>query len=627
MNGCNKLFHLRNRDIHIEQKLLCVVRTILLIPLLWMGSVREGRAASEIQPGVFKVGELAHPALVESSGLARSPTRADVFWTHNDTGSPAFLFAIDETGRHIGAYEVQGAFLIDWEAVTTSDGFLYFADTGTNGMARSHSAIHKVREPDLGKSWGPATVLQTWFIRFPGEREDCESLFILDGYCYLIGKYPLAGVIPMYRFTLSDRSESILLEKVTDIPVPSPVSDAALSADRRRLGLVSEDGALILFIEGDPAAAGTALQRLSEFKNDSIEGGVFTSEGFLTTSELIRDVLLFADPLLEGAPAITTPLLDLTAFVGDTVRFAVVAEGDPPPIFEWRFNGALLPGQTNTSLTLSNLSLLQAGAYEVTARNSAGGAVSAATLAVLEKVIDLRITEVMSSENPNSNPTSDWWELTSFFDEPVILSGWRFKDSQGGLSTAFVLPPGVSIRPGESIVFVEKMTRDEFLNWWGGANIPGETQIITYSGASLSFRADGDSLRLWDANAVEDGDLIARVDFGAARQGVTFGYDPAAEVFGGFSQEGVHGAFRAETGGDIGSPGKISEAGAQLTASISSNGITLSIPAPPTESYTLEQSVDLKHWELASRRIFTNSSQVKIEWQSDSFRYFRLRRR
>lgn len=685
-----------------------------LVRLLFLGAIllvpgSQARPPVELPTGVLKVGSLQHPALIESSGLTQSPSRPGIFWTHNDTGSPAFLFAIDQSGKHIGAYEVQGALLIDWEAITTSGGFLYFADTGTNGMTRSHSAIHKVQEPDLQKSWGPARVVQTWYIRFPNEREDCESLFVLNGFCYLIAKYPINDVVWMYRFNLLDRSESILLERVTQIAVPSPVSDAAISADGRRLGLVTEDGATIIFIDGNPATADTALRREIEYKNESIEGSVFTADGLLTTAETVRDILLFDDATLEGAPEFTEFLEDLTAYVGSVVVFSVEVEGFPTPVFEWRFNGTILPGQTNSSLILSNVTMTDAGVYEVIARNPAGEAISRAVLQVLdgtpvftiplidvtdfvggtvrlnalaegfpppayqwrfngtilvgetnssltlsnltladagtyellatntagqavtrsvvrvmEKVIDLRVTEVMSSENDND--TFDWWELTSFFDEPVDLSGWRFNDSIGGIADAFVLPEDISIAPGESIVFVENMTREEFLDWWGAANFASDAQIITYSGLALSFSSAGDSLRLWKRDAENDSALAARADFGTATRGVSFGYDPATETFGALSVDKENGAF-ISTEGDIGSPGRIGGGTPALAASVSESGVTISLKNAEAQSYVLEQSSDLTVWEPASGRGDINGGDIAIESRTNAARYFRLRKK
>jgi len=681
----------------------------LVTTLLFPAS--QARPPIELPAGVSKVGALEHPALIESSGLTQSPSRPGVFWTHNDTGSPTFLFAIDQTGKHIGAYEVQGALLIDWEAITTSGGFLYFADTGTNGMARSHSAIHKALEPDLQKSWGPANVVQSWYVRFPNGREDCESVFVLNGFCYLIAKYPINDLVSMYRFDLSDRSESILLERVTQIPVSSPVSDAAISADGRRLGLVTEDGATIIFINVNPATADTALRREIEYKNDSIEGSVFTPDGLLTTSEILRDVLLFADPLLDGAPEFTESLEDLTAYVGSTVEFRVEVEGFPSPTFEWRFNGTILPGQTNSSLilsnltladaglyeikatntageaisravlqvingapvftiplvdvtdfvggtvrlnavaegfppptyewrfnenflagqtnsslTLSNLMLADAGTYELTAINSAGQAVTRSVVRVMEKVIDLRVTEVMSSENANDIPTSDWWELTSFFHEIVDLSGWRFNDSVGGIADAFVLPDGISIAPGESIVFVEKMTREEFLDWWGAEKFGPDVQIVTFSGSALSFSGDGDSLRLWKRDAENDSALAARADFGTATRGVSFGYEPVTKTFGDLSVDGVNGAFPAAHGGDIGSPGRIGDATPALAATVSAAGVTISLKNAEIESYVLEQSFDLKVWEPVPEA-HKSGSGIQIESTTNDARYFRLRKK
>lgn len=271
--------------------------TWIFLRLLVMAAIgTEAKSAEAVAPGVWKVGAIQHPALKESSGLAPSSRYPGVFWTHNDGGSPPFLFAMKRTGKHLGAYEVKGAGLLDWEAVTAYRGYLYLADTGTNGMIRTHSAVHKVEEPNPAKRSGYVTAVKTWYLRFPGKREDCEGFFIMDGHGYLVGKYPAEGTVPLYRFNLADRSGSIRLKLVARIPTDAPISDAAVSPDGNRLGLITSAGLLVIFMARNPASAGTAFRRSFPFDNDSIEGGAFTPDGFLASAEAVPDILLFNDP-------------------------------------------------------------------------------------------------------------------------------------------------------------------------------------------------------------------------------------------------------------------------------------------------------------------------------------------
>ncbi len=66
--------------------------------------------------------------IVESSGIIRSKKYPGVFWTHNDSGDSARIFAISEDGKIIkpkwfkGEYkgiEVVNATHIDWEDIAT----------------------------------------------------------------------------------------------------------------------------------------------------------------------------------------------------------------------------------------------------------------------------------------------------------------------------------------------------------------------------------------------------------------------------------------------------------------------------------------------------------------------------
>ncbi len=86
---------------------------------------------------------------------------------------------------------------------------------------------------------------------------------------------------------------------------------------------------------------------------------------------------------LTVAPSFTTQPTSQTATVGGAVSFSAAATGTPAPSYQWRKDGASLPGATNATLSLSNVQPADAGAYTVVASNSAGSATSsAATLTV-----------------------------------------------------------------------------------------------------------------------------------------------------------------------------------------------------------------------------------------------------
>src|SRR6266850_3294245 len=63
-----------------------------------------------------------------------------------------------------------------------------------------------------------------------------------------------------------------------------------------------------------------------------------------------------------------------------SVTFSVNASGEPPPAFQWQFNGVPIVGATNATLTLSNVTYQQDGSYSVVASNSYGQIASTTAL-------------------------------------------------------------------------------------------------------------------------------------------------------------------------------------------------------------------------------------------------------
>ena len=75
-------------------------------------------------------------------------------------------------------------------------------------------------------------------------------------------------------------------------------------------------------------------------------------------------------------PVITVQPMNQMVTVGGTASFSVTASGTWPLSYQWNFNGTNLSGATNTTLTLTNVRLSQAGNYAVLVTNQYGSAVS-----------------------------------------------------------------------------------------------------------------------------------------------------------------------------------------------------------------------------------------------------------
>ena len=75
-------------------------------------------------------------------------------------------------------------------------------------------------------------------------------------------------------------------------------------------------------------------------------------------------------------PSIDTQPQGLTNQIGTSATFSVLASGSTPLLYQWRFNGSDIGGATNNSLTLSNLQIINSGAYSVVVTNAFGSVTS-----------------------------------------------------------------------------------------------------------------------------------------------------------------------------------------------------------------------------------------------------------
>ena len=87
-------------------------------------------------------------------------------------------------------------------------------------------------------------------------------------------------------------------------------------------------------------------------------------------SEFSRARQVRTPPVLESVPATT----NTTA--GGSVTFCASASGTPPIFYQWRHNGANIPGATNACLTIALAQVGDAGYYSVVVYNVLGGSLT-----------------------------------------------------------------------------------------------------------------------------------------------------------------------------------------------------------------------------------------------------------
>jgi hypothetical protein len=148
--------------------------------------------------------------------------------------------------------------------------------------------------------------------------------------------------------------------------------------------------------------------------------------------------------------------------------------------------------------------------------------------------IDLRITEMWPGNDPGTDITEDWFEITNFGTTDWNLAdGTLYFDDDSMLASAADALMGITnIAAGETVVFIDDTSIADFLAAWGDTG----TQVGTYSGSGLGGGGDGVTL-FFDIGdgGVDAGDII---DFQAYPDADPFGGQSYDVLLGGFSTVG-----------------------------------------------------------------------------------------
>ncbi len=215
------------------------------------GIVLAGCAVEAAEKG-RTVGRLPLPPVGEASGLAASGLSDDVFWTHNDSGGKAELYAVHRTGRLLGAIRLRGVKAVDWEDLASftwqGQSYLVVGDVGDNGARRRDCQLLVVAEPELSRL-DPTRVLEleiAWSVpvRYPEGPLDCESLAVdaQEGFFYLLAKrmYPAALYrLPFHPAGLPEDVYAERVGKMASIPQPSGLERLNPSTRGAYLGMAT----------------------------------------------------------------------------------------------------------------------------------------------------------------------------------------------------------------------------------------------------------------------------------------------------------------------------------------------------------------------------------------------------
>lgn len=148
------------------------------------------------------------------------------------------------------------------------------------------------------------------------------------------------------------------------------------------------------------------------------DAGVYravVSNAYGATSSSSAEVLLVAQP-----PSITTEPVAVTAAVGATASFSVVAVGSAPLTYQWFRGATSLNGQTTSALTLGAVQLADAGDYRVVVSNPYGSKESAvASLTVLTQSsgrvfeTDFSRDTIHAAEPVFTTTSTNWYVMAS----------------------------------------------------------------------------------------------------------------------------------------------------------------------------------------------------------------------
>ena len=194
------------------------------------------------------LGQVENDKLNEISGLAASRIHPGVIWVHNDSGDSNQVYAMNESGQHLGTYKVSACLALDWEDIAVGPGpdeklsYLYVGDIGDNRAIRPFIHICRIAEPsnlhDMNSEASPVKA-EVIALRYPDGARDAETLMVdpstKDLYIVTKREYNVFVYRAAFPQSVTEINE---LEKVAELPL-TRITAGDISADGNEVLLKS----------------------------------------------------------------------------------------------------------------------------------------------------------------------------------------------------------------------------------------------------------------------------------------------------------------------------------------------------------------------------------------------------
>jgi len=227
---------------------LPVLAALIAVPAAAQSPWKIAPPTSIVQLGTFQ-----DTTLSEASAAAASRAQPGVIWTLNDSGNPAWIYAVDSAGHSLGIFRVTGAGNFDWETLTLSPcptgSCLIIGDTGDNPETRPSVKLYRIPEPRVERAAAgelvPTAAADSLVIRYADGPHDVEAIYAdASGDLYFVSKGRSKGIL-LFRLPASawTAGGSAVPEFVDSLPITPNisighwVSDAALSPNGRRVAV------------------------------------------------------------------------------------------------------------------------------------------------------------------------------------------------------------------------------------------------------------------------------------------------------------------------------------------------------------------------------------------------------
>ncbi len=185
--------------------------------------------------------------------------------------------------------------------------------------------------------------------------------------------------------------------------------------------------------------------------------------------QYMSDVLNFLNvpPATNQPPTILTPPQNQSVVIGSNATLTVAASGTPPLSYQWRFNGADLPGATLASVIRASAQFAHSGFYDVIVTNAYGHVTSQVALLTVTLPPESQIAWL---DNFDVNTAGSWTVNSSSADTRVTFN---YNHAPDGIVSA----PNATNGTTRAVKFEANLT----------AGVPA---AISISPASQSFTGD-----------------------------------------------------------------------------------------------------------------------------------------